>query len=105
MVSWRSKEQSVVIWSSVEGEFGALNQGICELLWLILVLRDLKEAVTEPIMLYFDNKTTIKVAYNLVQRYRTKHMEVDHLFEVGYWSNVYTLCLIHQWLMYSRNVY
>ena len=34
LVTWRSKKQNVVAKSSVEAEFRAIAQGICEGLWL-----------------------------------------------------------------------
>lgn len=42
LVIWRSKKQNVVARSSAESEFRAMAQGICELLWLKIILEDLK---------------------------------------------------------------
>lgn len=42
LVTWISKKQNVVARSSVEVEFRAMAQGICELLWLKIILEDLK---------------------------------------------------------------
>ncbi|KZV44853.1 Cysteine-rich RLK (receptor-like protein kinase) 8 [Dorcoceras hygrometricum] len=42
LVSWRSKKQSVVARSSAEAELRAMANGVCELLWLKLVLEELK---------------------------------------------------------------
>ena len=42
LVTWRSKKQNVVARSSAEAEFQAMAQGICELLWLKIILEDLK---------------------------------------------------------------
>lgn len=41
-VTWISKKQNVVARSSVEVEFLAMAQGVCELLWLKIILEDLK---------------------------------------------------------------
>ena len=38
----RSKKQNVVARSSVEAEFRAMALGVCELLWLKIILEDLK---------------------------------------------------------------
>ena len=75
-MTWRSKKQIVVARSSVEAKFRVVAHGICELLWLKKLLEDLK--VTSPMLmkLYYDNKTTINIAHDLVQCDRTKH-EVD----------------------------
>ena len=54
--------------------------GMCELLWLKIVLEDLKVKWEGPIRLYCDNKSAISIAHNPVQHDRTKHVEVDKHF-------------------------
>lgn len=44
LVSWRSKKQGVVSRSSAEAEFRAMALRVCELLWLKIVLEDLKDS-------------------------------------------------------------
>ena len=41
LVTWRSKKQNVVACSSAEAEFRGMTLGICEALWLRLLLLDL----------------------------------------------------------------
>jgi len=53
-----------------------MAQGICELLWLKIILEDLKISWDKPMMLYCNNKSAISIAHNPVQRDRTKHIEV-----------------------------
>ena len=78
--SWRSKKQSVVARSSAEAEFQAMALGICELLWLKIILDDLNIEWNGPMKLYCDNKSAINIAHNPVQHDRTKHVEVDKHF-------------------------
>lgn len=66
--------------SSAEAEFRAVAQGICELLWLKLLLRELKIADIQPMKLYCDNKAAIDISHNPVHHDRTKHVEVDRHF-------------------------
>ena len=80
LVTWKSKKQSVVARSSAKAEFRAMAQGICELLWLKIILEDLKIRWDEPMRLYCDNKSAISIAHNPVQHDRTKHIEVDRHF-------------------------
>ena len=80
LVSWRSKKQNVVARSSAEAEFRAMAQGICELLWLRILLNDLQIKGNEPMRLYCDNKSAINIAHNPVQHERTKHIEIDWHF-------------------------
>ena len=54
--------------------------GVCELLWIKRILRDLAIKQTDAIMLHCDNLAAMKIANNLVQHDRTKHVEVDRHF-------------------------
>nr|KYP55256.1 hypothetical protein KK1_001462 [Cajanus cajan] len=80
LVTWKGKKQSVVTRSSAKIEFRAMALGICELLWLEIILEDLKIRWDEPMRLYCDNKSAIIIAHNPVQYDRTKHIEVDRHF-------------------------
>ena len=51
--------------------------GICELLWLKIILDDLNIEWNGPMKLYCDNKSAINIAHKPVQHDRTKHVEVD----------------------------
>ena len=80
LVTWKSKKQNVVARSSAETEFRAMAQGVCELLWLKIVLEDLKIKWDGPMRLYCDTKSAISIAHNPVQHDRTKHIEIDRHF-------------------------
>ena len=79
LVTWRSRKQNVVAGSSAEAEFRAMAQGVCELLWMKIIL-DLKIKYEAPIGLVCDNKSVISIAYNPIQHDRTKHIEIDQHF-------------------------
>ena len=64
--AWRSKKQNLVARSSAEAEFRSLANGICEVLWVQHVLKELKREVRMPIRLYCDNKVAISIAHNPV---------------------------------------
>ena len=66
--------------SSAEAEFRAMAQGICELLWIKSLLKDLRVEQTDYMSLYCDNKAAISIAHNPVQHDRTKHVEIDRHF-------------------------
>ena len=80
LVTWRSKKQSLVARSSAEAKFLAMAQGVYELLWLKIILEDLKIKWDGPMRLYRDNKSTISIAHNQVQHDQTKHIEIDRHF-------------------------
>ena len=68
LVTWRSKKQNVVVRSSAKVEFKATTQGICELLWQKIILGDLKVKWKGTIKLHSNNKSTINIAHNPIQR-------------------------------------
>lgn len=80
LVSWRSKKQSVVARSTAEAELRSMASGLCELMWLRLLLTELQMFKGEPLQLYCDNQATINIVNNPVQHDRTKHIEIDRHF-------------------------
>ncbi|WVY93107.1 hypothetical protein V8G54_032195 [Vigna mungo] len=80
LVTWRSKKQNVVARSSAEAEFRGIALGLCEALWLKLLLEDLGYPLRQPIQLYCDNKAACDIAHNPIQHDHTKHVEVDRFF-------------------------
>nr|CAN71214.1 hypothetical protein VITISV_039504 [Vitis vinifera] len=80
LVTWKSKKQNVVARSSAEAEFRGIALGLCEALWLRLLLQDLGYLSRQPIRLFCDNKAACDIAHNLVQHDHTKHVEVDRFF-------------------------
>ncbi|WKA09424.1 hypothetical protein VitviT2T_027072 [Vitis vinifera] len=80
LVTWKSKKQNVVARSSAEAEFRGMTLGLCEALWLRLLLQDLGYLSRQSIRLFCDNKAACDIAHNPVQYDRTKHVEVDRFF-------------------------
>ena len=66
--------------SSAEAEFRAMALSVCELLWLRIILEDLKIPITKPIELLGDNQSAISIAHNPVQHDKTKHIEIARHF-------------------------
>ena len=79
-VTWKSKKHNVLARSSAEAKFRSMALGLCEALWLKLLLQDLGYLSRQPIQLFCDNKVACDIAHNLVQHDRTKHVEVDRFF-------------------------
>jgi hypothetical protein len=80
LVTWRSKKQGVVARSSAEAGFRVMSQGICEGLWILRVLEELKIKIELPLKLYSDSKVAISIAHNPVQHDKTKHIQIDRHF-------------------------
>ena len=62
LVTWKSKKQKVIARSSAEAEFRGMAHGVCELLWIRNILRDLGIEYATPMNLYCDNKAAIQIA-------------------------------------------
>jgi len=65
LVTWRSKKQNVVAKSSAQGKFRVMVQGVCELLWMKIILDDLKKIYEAPIGLVRDNNFAISICYEV----------------------------------------
>lgn len=66
--------------SSEEAKFHSMAHGLCKLLWIRSVLKELGNKYERPMSLYCDNKATSEIARNPVQHDRTKHVKVDRHF-------------------------
>lgn len=77
LVTWRSKKQFVVAKSNAKAEFRSMAHGICESLWLKMLLAKVGFPILGPMNLYCDNKAAISIAHDPIQHDRTKHVEVD----------------------------
>ena len=80
LVTWRSKKQTVVARSSAEVELRSTTLGICEILWLKILLKEPRIESELPLRIFYDNKTAISIAHNPVHHDYTKHVEVDRHF-------------------------
>lgn len=80
LVTWRSKKQTVDTRSIAVLKFRAMKHGICEVLWLKIILNYLKIKREWSMKLYCDNKSAISIAHNLIQHDPTKHIDIDRHF-------------------------
>ncbi|VVA22039.1 Hypothetical predicted protein, partial [Prunus dulcis] len=80
LVTWRSKKQKVCSLSSAEAEYRSMVHGVCEMLWIRKLLKELGFVAKDAMKLYCDNQAAIDIANNPVQHDRTKHVEIDRHF-------------------------
>ena len=66
--------------SFAESEFKAIAQGLCELLWLKIILDDLRIKWDGPMKFHCDNNLAINIAHNSIQHDMPKHIEIDKHF-------------------------
>jgi hypothetical protein len=80
LVSWYIKKQSAMTRSTAEAKFRSMASGLCELMWLRILLMELRLFNNSPLLLYCDNQATISLVNNPVHHDRTKHTEIDRHF-------------------------
>ena len=74
LVSWKSKKQNVVSRSSVESEYRAMVQSVCEIVWIHQLLYEISFSITVPTKLWCDNQVALHIASNPLFYERTKHV-------------------------------
>jgi hypothetical protein len=76
-ISWKTKKQDTVSYSSAEAEYRAMAYTLKELKWLKALLKDLGVHHSSPMKLHCDSEAAIHIAANPVFHERTKHIESD----------------------------
>jgi hypothetical protein len=79
LVSWSSKKQNLVALSTAEAEYVATGACCAQLLWMKQTLSDYSCEFSK-IPLLCDSENAIKLANNLVQYSRIKHIHIRHHF-------------------------
>lgn len=80
-ISWNSKRQPTVALSTTEAEYMSLSSCVQEAMWL----KQLQETFwpvlkNEPMIIYSDNQSSIKLSGSDAYHSRTKHIDVRHHF-------------------------
>ncbi|CAI7829661.1 unnamed protein product [Closterium sp. NIES-54] len=73
-VSWRSKKQNEMGMSSYEIEYMALHHGASEVVWLRHLLEEIGFEQKDPIVIFYDNESAVKLAKNACLHELTKHI-------------------------------
>jgi hypothetical protein len=79
LVSWLSKKQNSVALSSAKAEYIATEACCAQILYMKQTLLDYG-VVLDKVPLLCDNESAVKIANNLVQHSRTKHIDICHYF-------------------------
>eukprot|EP00253_Pinus_taeda_P025123 PITA_25123 len=77
-VSWYNRKQRSVALSSVEAEYMVASLAACEAIWMRKILVGLFGSHLEPIVIYCDNQSCIKLSANPVFHDRSKHIDIRY---------------------------
>lgn len=80
LVSWSSRKQPTVSRSSTESEYKAIANATAEVMWIQILLYELKINCPRAAKLWCDNIGAKYLSANPVFHARTKHIEVDYHF-------------------------
>jgi hypothetical protein len=66
--------------TSAEAEFRANTRGVCKMLWLKILLKELGYDSKDSTWLYCDNKAANHIDDNPIQYDQTKHVDINKHF-------------------------
>ncbi|GJU02898.1 ribonuclease H-like domain-containing protein [Tanacetum coccineum] len=77
LLSWSSKCQPTLSYSSDEAEYHDVANAVAETCWLRNLLRELHTPLSSATLVYCDYVSAVDLSSNLVQHQRIKHIEID----------------------------
>lgn len=80
VVTWASQRQRLVTLSTTEAEYVAAATAAKEAVWLRKLLKDLGRMGDDPIVLFLDNQSAIRLVKNPEFHKRTKHIDIKYHF-------------------------
>jgi hypothetical protein len=79
-ISWSSRKQELVTLSTAEAEYVATMHTAKEALWLQRLIHELFPLLKQPMLLYCDNQSTLKLIHDDNYHARTKHIDMRYHF-------------------------
>ena len=75
-ILWSSKKQHTISLSSAEAEYRAAVNAATQCVWLQGILWEFGVTIDSPTKIWVENKSSIKIYTDPVQRQRKKHIDI-----------------------------
>lgn len=80
LIGWGCKKQNCVALSSTEAEYVAMAECCKELRWLVGLLKDIDIKIIQPVQVFEDNQSCIKIIESEKVDQRSKHIDTKYNF-------------------------
>lgn len=87
-ISWRSQKQQTVALSTAEAEYMSMSSAAQEALWLQQLHTELGQQKNNPLIIFCDNQSAIKLSNNYCYLPRSKHIDIRYHFLKDHVSNL-----------------
>jgi hypothetical protein len=81
LVVWKSVRQSTVATSTYHAETIAAHEGATEIVWIRLLLQEVRFAQEKPSVMWQDNAAVIRNTYNPTKHEASKHIRVKYMWK------------------------
>ena len=78
LVSWTSKKKNYISQSTVEAKYVVVAMNYSKVVWLNQLLKEMKEDITEDVIIYYDNTSAINISKNPSMHTKTRHIAIDY---------------------------
>ena len=81
-VSWKSVKQTLTATSTMEAEYVACYEAICQAMWLkkLIFGFHIVESISKPLVIYCNNTAAVHFSQNNRSATRSKHFDIKYLF-------------------------
>ena len=76
IICWSSRKQATLALSLAKAEYRGVVNAAIQAVWLHGILTEFEIQTSPTVDIYCDNHSTIKISSDLVQKHRTKHIQV-----------------------------